>query len=149
MQKYGYKRTGWYGHSHEHALAARGIRLYARKNQVLMEPLFYAQKQEEKVSFRTLMDEVQEGSSYQDLQRMHQDADKEDLRLRGIKAIEAREGSNMLSLLNKNGVDASVDMAKSNRQMKERMLETLNNRQKASFLQQIKVELLKKRLMEA
>lgn len=144
-----YKRTGWFGHSHEHALAARGIRTYASKNQVMMEPFFYAQKHEEAVSFKKLMQETGNGASYGDLQHAHPDADKEDIRQRGIKAIEAREGSNVLSLLNKNGVDASVSMANSNANMKQRMLQVLDNHQKSSFLQSVKVEMLKKRLAEA
>jgi hypothetical protein len=143
-----YKQKGWFGHSHEHAMAARGMKLYARKEQVLVNPVFYAQKREEEVAFNTILDEVRDGATYSELLRKHPHADKEDLRIRGIKAVESREGNNSLSTLNSNGVDASVHMAQHNQRTKEKMLETLNDHQKSSFLQVIKVDLLKKRLTE-
>jgi hypothetical protein len=91
---------------------------------------------------------IREGKSFQEIKRMHPDADSEDLRLRGIKAIENVEGNSTLSTINSNGVDLTVKMANSNKQLKEDIEETLNDSQKASFLAPIKVEMLKKRLKE-
>jgi hypothetical protein len=143
-------RRGWFGHSHEHSLARRGIRRYnADKDATLVNPTFYAQKREEEVSFATLMDETRSGSSYQDLCRKHPNAEKESLRVRGIKAVESRDGNNVLSTLNNNGVDESVRMAEHNGRLRDQMLETLQDRQKASFLQDVKVGLLKDRLRGA
>ena len=141
------KSGGWRGNSYGHSLAARGVRLYARK-QSLSDPLFYAKSREDSVPFTHLVDMIREGKSFQEIKRMHPDADSEDLRLRGIKAIENVEGNSTLSTINSNGVDLTVKMANSNKQLKEDIEETLNDGQKASFLAPIKVEMLKKRLKE-
>ena len=145
MMKYG--KGGWHGNSYGHSLAARGVRLYARK-QSLVDPLFYAKQREDSVPFSHLVDMIRNGLTYQDIRRMHPDADAEDLRLRGIKAVENVEGNNTLSMLNSNGVDLTVRMAKSNKQLQEDIEVTLNDKQKASFLAPVKVEVLKTRLKE-
>jgi hypothetical protein len=129
-------------------MAARGVRLYAKKGQVLMDPIFYAKKREETVGFMRLREELQDGLTFAEIKRNHPDADEEDLRQRGIKAIESNEGSTVLSTLDRNGVDSSVRLAKMDARRKEQMLACLNDRQKASFLPQIKVDLLKRRMTE-
>lgn len=138
---------GWYGNSQGHAMAARGMRLYASK-QVLVDPLFYAQKREEQVSFSQIVDEVKQGSTYDELKVAYPDVDKEDLRMRGIKAISSVEGGTTLSAMDHNGVDVSVKLASMSPSTKRRMLQVLNDRQQSSFLPSIKVDLLKKRLGE-
>jgi hypothetical protein len=143
-----YKR-GWFGHSHEHSLARRGIRKYnATKEPHLVDPLFYAKKREEKVSFTTLVEDARKGRTYDELVRKYPDVDKEELRVRGIRAVESRTGNNVLSQLNSNGVDESVRMAENNRWLKDKMYESLNDRQQSSFLQTVKIDLLKQRLRE-
>jgi hypothetical protein len=139
-------RKGWFGNSHGHSLAARGIKIYAAKKTSLVDPLFYAKKHEAQVKFNDLLDDIREGKTYHELLKKYPDADKEVLRKRGIKAIETREGRDTLSMVDANGVDASVHMARNNPRTKERMHDVLHDYQKSSFLPTIKVELLKERL---
>ena len=68
MQKY--KRSGWYGNSQGHALAARGVKLYARK-QTLVDPLFYAQKREETVGFSHIQDMARNKKTFEEMKMMH------------------------------------------------------------------------------
>jgi len=143
-----YRRGGWYGNPQGHAMAARGICTYASKNRLMMEPVFYAQKREEQVPFASIVDDVRTGSTFGEISRKHPDADREDLRKRGIKATEVVEGGNSLSMLDRNGVDQTVSLARSNPHIRHRMIETLNNKQKVSFLPEVKADLLKQRLGE-
>ena len=126
-------------------MAARGISLYAKK-QTLVDPLFYAQKQEEQVSFIHIKGMVKEGLTFDRMKRMHPEADAEDLRLRGIKAVEALDGDNTISMLDRQGVDATVKIAEMNVLTKTRILKTLNDSQKSSFIPEVKVQLLRKRI---
>lgn len=128
-------------------MAARGMRLYASK-QVLVDPVFYAQKHEEQVSFSRIVDEVKQGETYDGLKRNYPDVDKEDLRKRGIRAISSVQGCTMLPTLDQNGVDVSVKMASVNPSARSRMLHVLSDQQKSSFLPNVKVDLLKRRLGE-
>lgn len=137
-------RHGWFGNPQGHALAARGIRMYAKKES--MSPVFFAQRREEQVPFSILVDMVKDGRSYQDMCREYPVAEKEDVRLRGIKAVETVHGDNTLSLLNRNGIDDSVSMSRSDPNMRNRMLLTIDDRQKSSFMQPVKVEALRSRL---
>ena len=143
MQKY--KRPGWYGNSQGHAMAARGIRLYSKK-QVLMDPLFYAQKREETVSFNHMQGMAREEKTWQEMQAMHPKADPEDLRIRGIKAYESIDGDSTLSSLNKNGIDVSVQMAQNSDMTKAKMKAVINDSKRSTFLPKVKVDLLKERL---
>ena len=140
-----YKGKGWWGNSQQHSLAARGIKLYAKKNKV--DPMFLARKKEEALPFSHIVDMAKSGLTFDEMQRMHPSADSEDLRKRAIKAIEMREGSKALSTLDSQGVDVSVRMANANPKMKESMLNMINDKQKASFLPEVKAEMLQKRLM--
>lgn len=141
-----YKKTGWFGNPHGHALAARGIKLYAKKQQHLVDPLFYAKKNEEKVPFTHIKDMAREGSTFNQMMAMHPDADKEDMRLRGIKAIESVEGGNTLSTIDRNGTDTIMKMVEHTPRFAENTWQTLNDAQKVSFLPQPKVEMLKRRV---
>ena len=143
-----YRRSGWFGNSQGHSLARRGIRLYAQKHQVLMRPVFYAQKSERQVPFMELVDEVRGGATLFELERKYPDAEKEDLRRRGIRAMEYAEGNKVLSQIDANGIDASVSVARHDVRMRELMQRYANDRQASSFLPQVKVELLKRRLAE-
>jgi hypothetical protein len=113
---------------------------------MLVDPIFYAKKREEQVPTYKLTEEVRHGATFSELQQAHPDAEKEDLRLRGIRAIDARDGSDTLATINRNGVDDSVRLAQANPRMKQRMVLVLKDRQKVSFIQQIKADLLQKRL---
>lgn len=137
-----YKKSGWYGNSQAHALAAKGVRTRRYDAQKLVDPMFYARQREEQVPFQHINTMVREGKTFQEMKAMHPDADQEDLRKRGIKALS----DSTLSTLNEQGVDSSVKLAKMNRGTKVRMCEVLNDPQKSSFLPKVKVEFLKERL---
>lgn len=141
-----YGRSGWFGNPSGHAMAARGIKLYAKRHQELMQPLFYAQKREAQVPFISIIDRVRQGALLRELQQSYPGVDKEDLRRRGIKAIEYAEGNRTLSAMDVNGIDASVKMARENQRVRQDMRSVLESPQKASFLPQVKVELLRQRL---
>lgn len=142
MTRYGRSGTGWYGNSHGHSLAARGISLYAKKPK-LNEALFYAQKQEKDLPFAVIIDHVRKGNTYQQIRSEHPDADAEEVRLRGIKAVETMDGSNVLSRINRNGVDETVEMAKKDRKFRDNVLEVLGDNQRSSFIQKFKIEALR------
>lgn len=149
MKSFRSKPVGWRGHTVEHSLARQGVKMrYAADKQILVDPVFYAQKREEKVPFFSVLDMARNGETYQGMMRKHPDADPEMVRERGIKAIETVEGDNTLSQLDAHGVDASVSLAQSNAEKKRRMVETLEDRQKASFLHPEKVSALKERLQK-
>jgi hypothetical protein len=139
MRMYG--KGGWYGNPQGHAMAARGMRLYASK-QRLVDPMFYA-KREEMVPASHIMDMVAKGCDYQKMRAMHPDADAEDLRLRGIKAVDQQNAHPTLSELNRNGVDMTAKLAKGSPRFKVRVLEVLHDPQASSFLSPVKVKALK------
>lgn len=139
-----YRRpSGWKGHSYEHGLARKGIRTKPK-----IDPIFYAQKFERDVPFQSIMDDVKTGLTVQEMAMKYPDADPDDLRRRGLKAIEAREGANTLSVLDKNGVDDTVRRAKMDTEFRRSARNALESRQKCSFMHPAKVEALKKRLDE-
>lgn len=138
-----YKRRGWHGNSHGHSLAAKGIKLYARKEP---ESFFYAQKNEKLLSTTKLADLLKKGASYNEVKKAYPDADAEDIRKRGIKVLESREGNNTLSTLDRNGVDMSVTMAQSSSRFRESVKRVLGNKQMASFLPDVKVAALQKNM---
>ena len=140
-------RRGWFGNSRGHALAARGVRLYPRK-QRLHDPLFFAQRREERVPTSELRTRVRRGANMSELVTDFPGVDREELRLRAIKAVDSLRGDDTLALLNRNGVDASVHLARVSNSQRKKMLEVLNDSQASSFLSDVKVELLKKRLSE-
>jgi hypothetical protein len=140
------KRRGWYGDSQGHALAAKGIRRYNK--QKLVDPVFYAQKNEKQLPFNHIMDMVQQKKTFTDMQRMHPDADKEDMRQRAIKAVAMRDADDTLTKLDKNGVDLSVKMAQQSTFFRMKANDALQDSQKRSLLKEEKAELLKKRMGE-
>ena len=146
-----YKKSGWYGHSHQHSLAAKGIstkKYLASKatTQIMYDPVFYAAKQESEVPFTHCMSMVREGKHFQEMERMHPDADRETMRLRAIKAYDAVHGADTLSTINKNGVDENVRLAMKSPRLREQMLDTISDRQARSMIAEVKVESLKTQL---
>jgi hypothetical protein len=139
------KRGGWYGNPHGHALASRGIRLYAKKKNYV-DPLFYARKHEDSVPLADVRDDVKEGASMGDLMRKYPGADVEELRSRGIKSVDMLSGRNTLSLLDKHGVDESVNLSRHDRGLDSDIREALVSDRKMSFLHPVKVAALKKRM---
>ena len=142
------RRNGWYGDSGRHALAARGIstkRKYSASKQMLMrkpvDPAFYA-KREQSLPFMHLVTMVRQGKSYPEMQAMHPDADKEELRKRGIKAYEAVHATNALSTIDANGVDKNVELANKSKKLKQDMLEVLENSQSSTFIADVKANSL-------
>jgi hypothetical protein len=135
-------RKGWYGESHRHSLAARGVTTRRYAAQKLVDPVFYAAKQESEVPFIHCMAMVKKNTYFPEMERMHPDADRETLRLRAIKAYDAVHGSDTLSMLNRNGVDESVRLAQKNNSLRQRMIETLKDGQARSMLADVKVDSL-------
>jgi len=146
------KRGGWYGHSQQHSLARRGVRTAVRRPSVLKsklsDPIFLAKRRESALPFPELMQMVASGLTLQQMRERHPEVDADDVRRRGIRAIEAREGDNVLSKLDEQGVDDSVRMAKVSPTFRERAREVLDDSQKVSFIHPEKAMLLRKRLDE-
>lgn len=145
------KRGGWYQDSQRHRLARQGIRTSVRRpglKRSLMDPVFLAQKRERQLPFPEIMRMVAQGLTLQEMMREHPDVEPDDLRRRGIDAIEAREGTRMLSTLNSKGVDDVIRMASASTLFKREAQEVLADRQKASFLHPEKAAILEKRLSE-
>jgi len=138
-----YKRRGWYGNSQGHALAAKGIKLYSKKEP---DSFFYAQKAEQLLSTTKLADLLKKGHTYNELVKKYPEADPEDVRKRGIKVLESREGTNTLSTLDGNGVDMSVSLAKTSSRFKENAMRVLHDKQMASFLPDVKIQALKQNM---
>jgi hypothetical protein len=138
-------KKGWYGNSYGHSLAARGVRLYARKPGYV-DPLFYAQKMETDIPTQHALDMAKKKLFFGDVKEMHPDADSELLRKKMIKAMDAREGTDTLSVLDSQGVDESVKMATFNNLTRTRMLDTLKDPVKMSYLPSAKVKLLETRI---
>ena len=150
------KRPGWYGNSYGHSMAARGMHLYARKStQELVQPLFYAQKNEQVVPTHQLLDDIRSGTTFQQLKSKYPDADSEVLRKKGIKAVDSWGGTRYLQTLDQQTVEQSLADVRMDPGLKFRYLATLESAQKRSFLPAPKdngfdkVEMLKKRLEES
>jgi hypothetical protein len=152
MTRYGVNK-GWYGNSAGHSLAAKGIKLYASKpsklKTVLYDPIYYSQKTETLVPFTSIMDAVRQGKSYNQIKAEYASSDAEDIRLKGIKAIETMDGGSTISQMNRNGVDQTVVLANKNPKFKESVKEVLANPQKSSFLHPVKVKSLQDGLRSA
>ena len=139
-------RRGWFGNSYGHSLAAKGMRMYARKDQMLMDPVFYAKKKEQQIPLERMMQGIREGKTFYNLVDEYPEADREDIRKKAIRVIDARDGHETLHMLDSNGVDVSVRMATLNPRLRLRMIGILDDRQKSSFLPDQKVQLLRGRL---
>jgi hypothetical protein len=144
MNRFG---RGWRGDSARHSLAAKGIhtKQYAARKAILMEPVFYAQKNETDVPMAHILGMVKNGDTYPEMKRMHPDADAESLRKRGIKAIDSREGNSAMRTIDENGVDKLMLLAKGNSRLKEQVKGALANRQYRSFIADVKVNSIMER----
>jgi len=150
LNRYSYRR-GWFGNSQGHALAARGVRLYARKVPVrpLVDPMFYV-KREEKLPTSHLLYMVDKGMTLEEMKRQYPDMDEED-RKRVLRAMDGRAGNNIYSLIDDTkSVDSLVQQARVNPSLRERMYAALKDPQKSSFLaangSAVKVNILRERL---
>jgi hypothetical protein len=143
------KPLGWRGNAYGHSLASKGISMRtkyaAKKQQILMDPVFYAQKHKF-LPFYEVDKMARDGLTYQEMLQRHPDADKEQVRKSGINALESLDADGTLSHMDRTGVDEQVLAAKNNPTMKAKMTAVLNERQKVSFLHPIKAESIKKRL---
>ncbi len=139
------KRGGWYGNSAGHALAAKGIKVYNKSK--LVDPVFFARKNEKQLPFSHIMSMARQDKSFQDMKRMHPNVDEEDLRLRGIKAYTMIDADDTLDKINKIGVDMLVKMADNNQLFKKRMMKQLSTTNTASFINEEKREALKRNLI--
>jgi hypothetical protein len=139
------RRSGWFGDSHGHSLAAKGFR--SRKQDVkLVDPVFYVRKREEQVPFADVMDAMRERQGFVLLRSRYPDADEEDVRRQAIKALDTRDGTDVMQTMDKNGVDDSVRLARMSPALRQSMMRALNDSQKCSYMHQVKVDALKKRL---
>lgn len=125
-----YKR-GWFGDSHGHALAAKGVRLYAKKTP--KRDMFYQYMQRKRVPVDAMRTMIRKGVPYEEMKRAYPDVDAEELRLSAIREYDGTRGSNTLQLMNDVRVDTLEEMAK-NPRMKQAMMDVLNNRQGESLL---------------
>ena len=137
-------KKGWFGNSQGHALAAKGVRMYAHSKST--EAMFYAMKQEEMVSYADVMSAVRRGCTFDNLKREYPGADPEKLRQRGLKAIEARDADNTLTFIEQNGIDAIMSKANASATFREKMENILGSPQMRSYLKQEKVVALQRRL---
>lgn len=144
----GSRPVGWRGHSHEHSMAAKGIRIYPARKRTLIDPIFYAKKREEQVSSWELVDAIRQGMTYPALLKKYPGADAEDVRRRGIRSMDMMHGSNVLSHVNSSGVDAIVKEARESPAFRAKVESILVDTQKRSFIQGPKAEALMKRLGE-
>ena len=126
MNRYG---RGWRGDSARHSLAAKGVKTkqYAAQKARLMEPVFYAQKNETDVPMTHIITMVKKGTNYPQMRAMHPDADAESLRKRGVKAIDAVEGNNTMQTIDDNGIDKLGVLMKGNPRLKEQVRTALKN----------------------
>jgi NADPH-dependent glutamate synthase beta subunit-like oxidoreductase len=136
---------GWHGNSYGHSLARRGFRLYAKKDR-MTEPIFYARKREEEIPQFRVLQMAKSGMTFKEMQEAHPDADVEELRQRGIRAIDTVNGADTLSRIDRSGVDELVKYAQNSLMMKDRVKEAITDRQQSSFIQKPKVEALRERL---
>lgn len=139
-----YKRRGWFGDSKGHSLAAKGVRLYSRKKE-LDNALFFA-KQEQSIPTPDIHQMAIRGMTLDEMQRKYPDSDKEDLRRRGIRAVEGIDANNMLSLVESSSERMLLDMSAKDERFKKDVIKVLSDDQKSSFIHPAKVELLKAQL---
>jgi hypothetical protein len=111
-------------------------------------PTFYALKREDAIPTERLLDDIRAGKTYPDLLRKYRKVDPEQLRKRGIAAMDGYAGGSALSELDKQGVDVSYELAKASQTTKERYLEVLANSQQASFLHPEKRAALRERIAQ-
>jgi hypothetical protein len=143
------KPLGWRSNSYGHALASRGIstKRYTATKQILMDPVFYAQKHKF-LPFYEVDKMAREGMTYSEMLQQHPDADKEQVRRSGINALESLNADGTLSHMDRTGVDEQVIAANNNPGLKVKMNAVLNDRQKVSFLHPIKADAIHKRLQD-
>lgn len=138
-------RRGWFGDSAGHSLAGRGVK-FKRKGVGLSDPLYFAHRREMDVPFSTISDLVRKGLDYRQMMFRLRSEDPEDVRRRGIMAVEGRNADGMLSALDRQGVDMSVRMAEESPKFKSDAIKVLRDRQASSFLVPEKREELMRRL---
>lgn len=141
------RRTGWFGDSHGHSLAAKGFKS-RRADIKLVDPVFYVKKREDQVPFAEVMDAVRDRASFSVLKAEYPDADEEDVRRQGLRALDTRDGTDVLQTIDKNGVDDSVRLARMSPALRQSMIRALSDPQKMSYINQVKAESLRKRLGE-
>jgi hypothetical protein len=117
--------------------------MYAKKK---VDPIFYARKAERTLPFSHIMGMVGKGLSFQEMQRMHPDVDQEDLRKRAIRATEIRMADDTIAKLDEQGVDASVEKAKSSKSFKKSAKAVLDDSSKRSLLKPEKAMALQERI---
>ena len=139
-----YKRRGWFGDSAGHALAAKGVKVYnAHKN----ESIFYYQQRELNLSTNHINDMViRDKLTLGEMTAMHKGTSEQELRMRGINAIESKRGDNTLSKMNELGVDATLKLAESSTSFRRNAEDILKNPQLSSFIGATKTNFLRARL---
>lgn len=139
------RRRGWFGDSHGHALAARGVRLYAKKDGYV-DPMFYYNQQEEEMPYADLRYMVDKNMKYEEMCAQYPDADHVSLHKRAIQIIDGRAGSSTLRDMDAMGVDAISKMARVNPRFRYNCAKVLQDAQKASFIPGPKRALLQEKI---
>jgi hypothetical protein len=118
--------------------------MYAKK-QVMMQPLFYAQRNENAAPISEVREDIRRGETFSDLCRKYPDASSDTLMRRGRETIDSLNGNSMMADLNspEYGVDKIVQASP---EFRARVVDVLSNPQKRSFLPKPKVEALERRL---
>ena len=147
--RYGkYARTGWFGHTHEHALAARGIKIYAARKEQMMAPVFLAQRKEESLPSWKLREAIREGKTYPDVMRENALADKEDVRKRYMSVISDMTGNDVPVQIDRQGVDDTIRQAQHNSYFAEKVRDVLSDPLLASAYPAPKMAFLKQRMAQ-
>ena len=139
------RRGGWFQNSDGHRMAAKGIKLYPDRKRVLVNPTFYAKK-EQALPLQQMIVSARQKKTYPELLQQYKDADPEEVRKKGIMANEMVDADNTLSYIDAHGVDATVRMAKLQPDLAKKIQNVLQNPQKRSFLHPVKVASLQKNL---
>jgi hypothetical protein len=137
------RRGGWFGNSQGHALAARGIRMYAAKRHVA--EMFYVVKHEREMPSSDVAAQIRAGKLFFEIAGKHP-GHEEEIRQKGIKAVEALDADATLSTLDRQKVESIVLRAQMSPQFREKARGVLDNAQRRSFLKQEKATLLDERL---
>jgi hypothetical protein len=136
-------RRGWFGHSAEHSLAARGVRIYAKRKS--SDPMFYAVKREREIPSSHIFDMVRKGATYHQM-CVQYPGRGEEVRKKGLVALESVDADGTLSTLERQRIDESVLRSQMSPAFRERALWVLQNPQRRSFLHPEKAAALQERM---
>jgi hypothetical protein len=118
---------------------------FALKRQVLVDPVFYAHK-EQKIPTAEVMADVRGGMTFEQLKAKYPDADESELRKKGILAYEMVNADGALSMVANQGVDMTAAVAKAQPWRKKEIVAIIESRQASSFIHPVKLQALRAKL---